>query len=135
VAGPGDAGVVETGCPDPAVTPLGDGAVDDGESVPESVEVAGSIGAADAAGLTIAADPVHIPVGAVGTKIQSRRAEPLSWMLARVPVPAVTRYRYQIGAAAPAAGRNDVSATVNDPAFVVRTRVPVVTPSDTLPGA
>lgn len=74
--------------------------------------------------------------GGIGARAgtQSTRREPVSFRPTSVPVPVVTRYRYQIGAPAATGGRNDVRATVTDPALVVSTSVPVVTPSAMLPG-
>lgn len=126
----------------PVVVPAGGVA----GGVPGLVVVLG--GVVDAVDWPVAGVVVPVPVvgvaglpgptctGGAGTRAgtQSSRRDPVSCRPASVPVPAVMRYRYQIGAPASTAGRNEVRATVTDPAFVLTTSVPVVTPSAMLPG-
>jgi uncharacterized membrane protein YeaQ/YmgE (transglycosylase-associated protein family) len=119
------------------------GAVAEGDSVVPGAEV-GLVGPEVCGGAGVdgfVTEPVAGVVGAtvtggIGARAgtQSTRREPVSFRPTSVPVPVVTRYRYQIGAPAATGGRNDVRATVTDPALVVSTSVPVVTPSAMLPG-
>jgi hypothetical protein len=121
------AGVVVGAVPEPAVGPVG-GVCDDGPVV--AGVVAGAVaGVAGIGGVTV------ISGAGAGAGTQSSRRDPVSCRPANVPVPAVTLYRYQIGAPTSTGGRNDVRATVTDPALVLTVSVPVVTPSAMLPGA
>src|SRR5262249_41060937 len=70
----------------------------------------------------------------VGAGTQSSRRDPVSCSPANEPVPAVTRYRYQIGAPTATGGRNEGRATVIDPALVLTVRGPVVAAAAVLPG-
>jgi len=126
------AGVVVAAVPELVVVPVG--VVGDGRPVVADV-VAGAVAGVTGVGEVRGVGELTVNTGSgVGAGTQSSRREPVSCRPTNEPVPAVTRYRYQIGAPTSTGGRNEVRATVTDPALVLIVRVPVVTPSAMLPG-